>query len=325
MTAPLYNRFLMLPTPAATGETATFHTITLRDEPLILLGKDAEGQPALLFPGSNEEFGAAPIALANLLVRNGVAAVISTGEGAGTVAKLALLQLRHGNAALRQYFVGLAEVVAAGGFTDGANLQDIIHDLVELFRRISGPSRNSVQGLWGELFLIAKSASPEVLLNAWHATPGDRYDFAQGIDRIEVKTSSERKRVHRFSLDQLNPPQGARLAICSIFAERTAQGKGILDLVADIRNRVNNPALLLKLQKLIGDTLGSESATALDLEFDALLAEDSLRFCDFGTVPTVSQELPAGISNVSFESDLALAQLFKPLEARTRGGLFAAV
>ena len=91
--------------------------------------------------------------------------------------------------------------------------------LIELFRAMTTPSRKSVQGLWAELFLIAQSRQPTILVDAWHMLPEDRYDFAMDDQRIEVKSFSGSLRQHHFSLEQLQPPEGVKTLIASMLVE----------------------------------------------------------------------------------------------------------
>lgn len=63
----------------------------------------------------------------------------------------------------------------------------------------------SIQGLWAELFVISIASNPEYLLKAWHSSLNDVYDFNDGIDKIEVKSTSKSHRIHKFSYDQLSP------------------------------------------------------------------------------------------------------------------------
>src|SRR4029078_3598315 len=97
---------------------------------------------------------------------------------------------------------------------------DAIATIVELFRSLQAPPRKSVQGLWSELFLIAEARHPTLLLRAWHATPGDRYDFNLGTARLEVKSVAGAVRHHHFSLAQLSPTGGTTALVASLFIER---------------------------------------------------------------------------------------------------------
>ncbi len=55
-----------------------------------------------------------------------------------------------------------------------------VERLVRLFASLAQPPAGSVQGLWGELLLIAHARDPLVLLRAWHADPLEVHDFING-------------------------------------------------------------------------------------------------------------------------------------------------
>ena len=65
--------------------------------------------------------------------------------------------------------------------------------------------KKKIQGLWAELLVIERSRNYDVLINAWHSSASSKYDFTLGQDKIEVKSTSSEERIHKFSLDQLNP------------------------------------------------------------------------------------------------------------------------
>jgi hypothetical protein len=185
--------------------------------------------------------------------------------------------------------------------------------------------KKSIQGLWAELFMIARARNPHVMLNAWHATPEDRYDFNQGEQRLEVKSSSMRIRQHHFSLEQLHYLEGTKVLIASIFIERAGAGTSAFDLMEQIHSRIiNNPDILLHMDRVVGLTLGKNWRHALQERFDQELAEKSVAFFESSTIPTVNPSLPLGVSEVRFKSDLTTSPTINLASYRALGGLFQA-
>jgi len=173
--------------------------------------------------------------------------------------------------------------------------------------------------------VIAQSNAPAELIRAWHATPEDRYDFNSGSQRIEVKSSSSRTRQHRFALEQLHPPVGTSLLIASVFVERAGGGVSVMNLVDEIRSHIRGQTeLLLRLESTVAATLGDNWRAALDERFDRQLGQGSLRFYESAAIPSVDPELPDGVSDVAFKSDLSEVESVERDVFRQMGGLFAA-
>jgi hypothetical protein len=91
-----------------------------------------------------------------------------------------------------------------------------IEKIESLFLKLSKSSKASFIGVWGEVFLIETSNNPDVLIEAWHKNSNDLFDFNDGKDKIEVKTTTQKIRRHSFAIGQLEPIPGVCVAIASI-------------------------------------------------------------------------------------------------------------
>lgn len=208
----------------------------------------------------------------------------------------------------QRLFVSLVDpiVAAIGQPATASKLAQVIQQLVSMFSSLSRPARTTVQGLWGELLVIAGSREPLRLLRAWHATTGDDFDFSEGRWRLEVKTTGGQKRVHTFSLTQLRPVPNTTVHIVSLIVRPAGGGSNIATLVSDIERFLDNePMLRLKLHTLVVDTLGAEWKDSADRRFDRELAANSLTYYCSESIPQLSGDLPIGVSHVSFVSDLS--------------------
>ena len=203
-------------------------------------------------------------------------------------------------------------------------LRRVIAGLIELFRLALKPPKGTIQGLWAELWLIAQSREPELLLDAWHAEPTDVYDFNSGPERIELKSTGQRTRKHTFSHRQLQPAVGTRVAIASVFVERSGGGPTISGLIERIRRRVSEPRVLVRLDNIVAKTLGSDWRAGVDASFDSELASGSLRFYTVEVVPTLPSGIPGEISDIRYVSDLAGSQALTKGQLLGYGALFAA-
>jgi hypothetical protein len=294
------------------------------------LGKDVKGAPALLLSvtASPDEKRPAPIALEHLSVQHDVRCEISHPDGTTEEGLFALVQCRSDDPALRAYFLRVAGAIVAllGATPSYSDVSRAISRLVELFRAMSLAPRKSVQGLWAELLIIAQARSPEALVNAWHTLPEDRYDFSAGSQRVEVKSGSGRVRDHYFTVEQLHPPPGTDVLVASLFVERAGGGTSLADLVSQVRSAVSgNPTLLLHIDQIVGLTLGNSWRSAQEERFDRELAEHSLEFFAPEDIPKVGCDLPPGVSNVRFRSDLTGVPAADRTHYRDAGGLFRAV
>lgn len=184
-------------------------------------------------------------------------------------------------------------------------LESEIEKLVKLFHCFSKPPKKTIQGLWAELFVIEHSALPEYLIQAWHTETNDIFDFNDGIDKLEVKSTSKSKRIHSFSLNQLSPNQESNLIIASLFVLPSGKGLTIFDLMDSIEKKLTSLETKIKLDEIVSSTLGVDFEKAGDFYYDYQSAADSYNLYYYKDIPSIpTKEIPLEISNIHFECDL---------------------
>jgi hypothetical protein len=272
------------------------------------VAKTGDGAPAILVAALPVQTQRAnPIAIEHLVVQHDVECSIASPDGDVELGKYSLLRCRGEERSLHIYFLRVVSaLIAILGPTPTQNdVASGVTKLVELFRVMTEPSRKSVQGLWAELYVIARSKDPVCLVQSWHAIPADLYDFGLEGQRIEVKSTVSGVRKHHFTMEQLNPPFGVRVLVISLGVSQVVTGESIMDLVERIRRRMPNDFdLLLRIDAIIAQTLGENWRAAVEDRFDWDVAARTAAFFDVAEIPGIRTELPTGVTSVSFVSDL---------------------
>ena len=185
-------------------------------------------------------------------------------------------------------------------------LKSEVSKLLSIFTSIKAISKEIVRGLWAELMVIKQSSNPSYLIRSWHVVPEDKFDFNDGNDKIEVKSTNGAKREHTFAIEQLNPNPGAKLLIASMFVVQTGVGKTIFDLVDEISTSITDVDVLFKLREQVTQTIGSNIDEVAKMYFDEVASLDSLNFYDYSSIPSISlSSIPDYVSGVHFRSDLS--------------------
>ena len=274
------------------------------------LGKDVLDRPLLLISILDVESQRQPdpIILEHITVMYNLNCRVSRSDGTFETGRFTVVRCTGENATLQDYFLKIASTIVAS-LKNQPTQSDVAHamnQLIKLFRAMAKAPRKSVQGLWAELFLISQAGQPAILVDAWHTVVEDRYDFAMDDQRIEVKSFSGDSRLHHFSLEQLHPPAGIKILVASVSVGSSQAGVSIGDLREKIQGRLgSNLDLLLHIDTVIALTLGDAWQQASDVRFDERLAEESLAFYETSAIPSVNPNLPSGVSEVHFRSDLS--------------------
>ena len=183
-----------------------------------------------------------------------------------------------------------------------------VENLITIFSAVNKKPLKEIQGLWAELLVIERSSLPETLISAWHNSPSAKYDFTMGRDKIEVKSTSGEERIHRFTLDQLNPSPNSRLLIASVIVRESAEcsgGLSIKNIYDKICSRVTVVNLRLKLYSILATTLGNDYTKLDQVFFDYVEASDSLAFYNSEDVPHIDKSaVPEFVNDVKFSSNL---------------------
>ncbi|MDE7227255.1 MAG: PD-(D/E)XK motif protein [Treponemataceae bacterium] len=181
-----------------------------------------------------------------------------------------------------------------------------IDKIIALFSHASKPTEKTVQGLWAEMFLISQSQNPEYMIKAWHCSPESKFDFNDGTDKIEVKSTGKKERIHTFSLEQLNQNEHSGLIVASIFTTQTGIGKNISDLRSMIFSRISDIQIQTVFDSIVFKALGSDLENAFDFCYDYQAAADTLRFFDSRAIPKIKDtDVPPEVSDVKFSCCLA--------------------
>lgn len=219
-----------------------------------------------------------------------------------------VVSLKTDSVDLQEYFLEVVYFVIKK-LSSSPKLKELkieVEKLINLFSKFSKPPQKTIQGFWAELLVIEQSKNPSYLIQAWHHTSTDKFDFNDGIDKVEVKSTSKTKRIHNFSIEQLNPNKSSNLIIASVFAVETGMGKTIFDLINLIDEKIKNNDLLFRINEVLAETLGKDFEKTFEIFFDYQLAIDSLAFYESESIPKIEGSIVRQeISNVHFDSDLS--------------------
>ena len=312
----------------ASSQGRVYEAVRIARNSRYRVGRDSQGNPAILIETTGTA-GAAALSDfegRHLRVGHGVSCSISEAGVEVGREQFSVVTCVDSDDLLEDRFFDSAETLlrSLGETPAIEELRRVVAGLIELFRLASQPPRGTIQGLWAELWIIAQAREPEVLLNAWHAEPSDAYDFNSGPERLEIKSTSQRTRKHSFSHRQLQPPTGTRVAIASVFVESSGGGPTISTLVDRIRRRVAEPRALQRLDYGVASTLGADWRAGVEAAFDSELASESHRFYTVDSVPSLPSDVPSGVSDIRYVSDLSGVQALVGEEMLEYGELFAA-
>lgn len=241
---------------------------------------------------------------------------IESADGTSEHADHGVIEVEHLADEEVPAFVALASaLVALVGDTPSAGaVSRSMRRLVRLFEPGRQP-RGGVVGLWGELLVVSMSRDPGRLVDAWHASIDDRFDFAEPGSRLEVKTTTRRERLHRFNLAQLRPVAATTVHLASVMTTETSAGVSVADLISDLEGSGLSADRQMKVHEQVAATLGEDWLAETGRRFDANEATSSLRVLDASVIPRVTDP-PAAVRDVTLLVDCTAVP-----ESVTREGL----
>lgn len=309
----LFHQFSEL--PRATEE-ASFTAIPLSAQRKDFLAKAADGAPIFLLHDASQAQYSPSVQSRHLTAQFHATCCVHT-EDLDLQEQFALVACDQAVPDLHELFVrcfgaAIEELPAISGTRE---LSACVQKLLDLFRALSQPSSKEVSGLWGELYVIAKSGNIAGALAAWHEDSFDRFDFSWAHGCLEVKASTQAARLHHFALEQLAKPANGCGYVASLLLQPLSGGLGLLDLAKTIEAAVHDfPALKQKLWSNLAKALGDDFADKLDQRFDATYAERCFIVYAMEDIPRPEQPSDPRVISIRFTADLttAVSSLIKP-------------
>ena len=309
MASVLCSLFDSITPPSLDGqERPLFAVKPVPQYPRHYIGKNLDSLACLLIATNEGKERAIPsIRLEALDVQFDLVCHVKTDMQPVREGTFTVIQCRSPEKETVSYFLSICETILRllGDSPTRAAISTAVNRLAAIFAKLQQPPSRSLNGLFGELFVIRCAANPRRALNAWRTDDKARFDFSDGDVRIEVKTTSKRVRAHSFSYEQCNPPIGTHAIVASLFVERAAAGISLRDVISQIEKHATGDAdLIFKLHDIIAATLGSTLREALSIGFDEHLARSSLQLFELDQVPAIRGDFPTGVSEIHFRSDL---------------------
>lgn len=277
------------------------------------IGKDHDERACLLISTRKADQKLSPIRLKNLDVQFELPCRYEKESGITKEDRLTVIRCRSDQAEIIQYFLSICEVIllALGNRPTQREVASVVNRLAEIFKKAQQPPTRTINGLFGELYLISRSANPSIAVTAWRSDISSRFDFVLGHVRLDAKVTENRVRTHTFSYEQSCPPENTLAIAASMFAERSSSGLTIQKLINNIEKRISSNAdLVFKLHEVTTASLGTSFSEAMKVAYDTIVTESSLQFFDLTKIPAIRGPLPAGVSNVHFRSDLSTTSSF---------------
>lgn len=310
------------------GNTKTFTAIPVPGHPYFRIAVNLEGYPVLLLSivNAEKENIVKNFRLKYLQLEQNVECKVTEG-GIVSFQTFNVVTFTSNDRNLQEYFLKIAETLikTLSNNPTKSQIVESIKSLVEVFRSLADSPTNTIHGLWTELFLIESSSNPKTLLNYWHNLPEEKFDFNSGTEKIEVKSNSKFERIHTFSSEQLNPPQGSQVLVASVFIRPHSNGKSIQQLIENIVNKINDDVVLVnKLYSTVLKTLGTSFEQSILIKFDHSIAKESIKFYSFQDIRKIEKIfIPNEVFEVHYKSDLSTVNEIIISNMKNKGVLYS--
>lgn len=301
----LYDRFQSLTSPSDGGYSGWF-----LDTGHYIIARDSHGHPAFfiryseVLPGRNQAY-----ALEGLEAILQYRAVVTVG-GDVISGLFALIRCSSNEELAQRYFLELCGTLRhlLGSDPTAAQVDEGLSTFVRMFTLRTAPPKKTIIGLLGELLFIDQHPNPVACISAWHITSRDLVDFVFPGYALEVKCTSNSKRVHLVSYDQANSFRGQELYFLSVQLVQIASGMSGTEVLRRIGERCgDNISAVIRMWEVVTETLGSEIQAFLEFNFAHDAAVESMQYYDAAEIPAIRGNLPNGVTRVNFASDFSLA------------------
>ncbi|MCE8159234.1 MAG: PD-(D/E)XK motif protein [Candidatus Moeniiplasma glomeromycotorum] len=191
---------------------------------------------------------------------------------------------------------------------DKENLEERLEGLLKDFRSLTESKSQEQEeneemiGLYGELLVIFHLSRTFVnydIYSWWRSEKFAKFDFSISDNKkIEVKSTFDYKRKHRFSHYQLYIPtnENIKVIIASCLLNYDENGKSLYDFYIELKEKIlNNFSALKKLDKEIYNLGIWRSNPGLKVNFP--LAISNIRFFKVNNIPHWKRLEPQGVSN----------------------------
>jgi hypothetical protein len=203
----------------------------------------------------------------------------------------------------------VSELVRAdsAAFQSSDRVTDLVEEYAHLFLPVPRLQDREQRGLWGELYMIFRSFSPDLAVKAWTGPDRGLVDFSANQVEVEIKTTLGRHR-HRVKHEQVarSPSITGDRALWSLQLIESGEGLSLLELVGSIRGRLKTRAEFES--KLHAAGYADDSA------YDTRYKVVSEWVIDHSNIPSLPR-LPKQVSHLEYDLDLEGLQLMTPSHA----------
>jgi hypothetical protein len=145
-------------------------------------------------------------------------------------------------------------------------------------------SKRAETGLLGELITLNSSPLPSELLKLWRARNHATFDFSGAGERMDVKATLRRERIHNFQQAQVSQIPGVCSSIVSLVLSEVEVGSTVADVMRLLEVRLNKTDRAELLRKAI-ETTGCDPHLVGSVVIDLPAANASLLHLQSQSVP----------------------------------------
>jgi hypothetical protein len=274
----------------------------------VWVGQDSLARPVVLIESTSDATRAHGAVLRNITFEPWVSCEITESASPLRSVMASIIRCTAAERELHEHFLRALSPACEelGEEPRVAEVAGLVDRLIEVFRALSQPSSESIQGLWTELLLINRARDIELAVQAWQPRSRSLVDFEHGTIGVEVKSCAGQVRLHRFKLAQLQPATGSERYVASVLVSPNARGASISDLWDVIESRLGSRRLLRdRTAARIAEALGDDWQRAHAHRFDVDSAVAALLMFDAQSIPRVGQDAEPCLTDIEFTVDLS--------------------
>jgi len=265
-----------------------------------------EGIPAVLIRNSEKSSDTKQRKSDHLLLKTNVEIVVSNDE----LGSFHIILCTTKNEEIIAHFDNIARYLflKKDAAMSSEEIVELFSSLVSVFKL--SPEKNNLQmqiGVFGELISLHYFYNNNLkrIVSLWHKDFSSKHDIElDGKNRIEIKTTSSEKRIHRFGHNQICR-KDVNVFILSLVTEPSEQGISLYELFQLTKNLVQDARVLIALELLEYKCGITDLEKGFTSGFDSSLKSVRVFLAD--KLPHLVFDEEKGVSNVSYDVDCQFA------------------